>query len=210
MQSAEKAGYISKDVSSDVDLGDRTHIAVSTKDGQRVYTAHFASGRAVGIVIVAGNRHLTQRQAFDILSLAAESTGRSWAGASTVETIQGFEAFVGEWHSKGAKLAVKSDGTGEMNFNSGCCVGMGYDLEVDVQRSPLTATIIDRSFWQVSDSPSAGLDEDQAARPGDVLTFGFESGENGDLVVVIMPPSERNFVHWVELCQLDKWDPRCG
>jgi len=114
-----------------------------------------------------------------------------------------FEAFVGEWGRHTGLVTIESDGTGELSLYSGCCTGVTYSLEFDVDASPVTATIVSRSF-------EGDMDPTESAQPEETITFGFEPGQNGDLLVVNLPASEQRFVQRLEFCAPDEHDERCG
>jgi hypothetical protein len=91
VQEAKKAGFTSKDLSNQIDLGDATQVTLSTKDQNQVYSAHFASAGTVGIVIIAGDQGLTQWQTFRILSLATDQVAPR-AAATPTAAAEGSDA----------------------------------------------------------------------------------------------------------------------
>jgi hypothetical protein len=176
-------------------LSDTAYISLSTKPGQRVYAAHFASGQTAGIVIIAGDDTLAKEQALSIFSLAAQQLKPNQLSLSTPTAGTGdLERVAGMWGAQHLLIHINGDGTGDLNLNSGCCDGVTYYLAIDTQASPVTGTIVGRSF--IGD-----IDPTKVARPGDTITFHVEIDENPNTLIVTMPDSGRQFSPQLEACR---------
>lgn len=108
-------------------------------------------------------------------------------------------SLAGEWGSQHVYLVINPDGTALLDLNAGCCVGVQFALALDLDSSPVMATIVSRSLLKTDGFQP--LDEDQVAMPGDVLMLDVMPGPEGDLLVITMPESEQNFSSEITVCR---------
>ncbi|HET8524524.1 MAG TPA: hypothetical protein VFL82_14905, partial [Thermomicrobiales bacterium] len=175
-----------------------------TSPGHRGYAAQFASGNTAGIVMIAGGEALTQEQAFTIFSLAAQPLSPNHMSPGTPTARAGELAMVaGTWARQHVLIGINTDGTGEINLNHGCCSGVTYYLTIEGETSPVTATIVGRSFTE-------DIDLEDAAGIGDTITLHRENEQNIDVLIVHLPESERGFMPEIKTCRNGGFDPPCA
>jgi len=187
----------------EVSLGDVSYATAFSWPDQRAYALQFMSGQTVAIVIIFGSLELSEEQALAIFSFAAHpATFNRVRTVTPLATNGGFEAVTGEWSKRNVVVVIEPDGSGRIQLTYGSKSGVIHELNFDMQSSPLTAKIVDQSFY-------GDMRPTESEQVGDVLIFDLEKDQSFDVLVVTMPDLKQVSNREIRLCRNGGYDLPC-